>query len=204
MSETTGVPNHHAHYGSFSGISGLLAASSMVLGRRGDGEVAARLAGLGREDVVVDIGCGPGVAVRYAARRAAAVTGVDPAPVMLRVARLLTRPRRNLRYIAGVAEALPLPDDSATVAWALATVHHWPDLDTALMEVQRVLKPGGRFVAIEKHTVAGAQGLASHGWTDAQAEAFAECCRASGFADARVDHDTTGGRSTVSVTAGAP
>jgi ubiquinone/menaquinone biosynthesis C-methylase UbiE len=203
MSEHDLAPNHHAHYGTFSGLSGLAAALSMV-GRTDDARVAARLGDLHSDDVVVDIGCGPGTAVRHAARVGATVTGVDPAPVMLRVARLLTRPRRNIRYVEGVAEALPIPDHSANVVWSIATVHHWTDLDRALEEIRRVLAPRGRYVAIERLTVAGARGHAGHGWTDAQAAAFADRCREHGFANVRVDHHSTARRSTVSVTATAP
>ena len=44
-----------------------------------------------------------------------------------------------------------------------------------------MLRPGGRFLALERHTVAGATGVTSHGWTDDQADAFADCCRDAGF-----------------------
>jgi SAM-dependent methyltransferase len=66
-------------------------------------------------------------------------------------------------------------------------VHHWHDLEAGLAEVRRVLAPGGRFVALERRTEVGADGLASHGWTDAQAAAFAEACRAAGFVDVRLE-----------------
>jgi ubiquinone/menaquinone biosynthesis C-methylase UbiE len=204
MSETHLVPNHHAHYGGFAGISGLVAALSMVRGRDGDARSAAQLSALVPDDVLLDIGCGPGGSVRHAARVGATVTGVDPAPVMLRTARVLTRPRRNVRFVKGVAESLPVADGAATVVWAIATVHHWPDLDTALDEVRRALAPGGRFVAIERQTISGAHGLASHGWTDEQAAAFADLCREHGFDNPRVDHNTSGRRNTVSVTATRP
>jgi SAM-dependent methyltransferase len=72
------------------------------------------------------------------------------------------------------------------VAWTLASVHHWPDLEGGLAEVHRVLAPGGRFLAMERCTVPGAQGLASHGWTDHQAELFASMLGDAGFSD--VDH----------------
>lgn len=201
MIEETSVPNHHADHAGFSGPSGVVAALSMIAGRDGDARLAARLSGLGPDDAVVDIGCGPGVAARHAARLGAGVTGVDPAPVMVRVARLLTRPSVGVRYVAGAAEALPLPDDSASVVWSIATVHHWTDIDAGLGEVRRVLRDGGRFVAIERRTRPGARGLAGHGWTDAQAEAFAERCLEHGFGDVRVERNTNGRRSAVCVIA---
>ncbi len=199
-SRNLSVPNHHAHYPHFIGFGGLLAAASMVLGRQSDARLAAQRSGLHPGDTVVDIGCGPGAAARHAARLGARVTGVDPARVMLRVARLLTR-SRSVRYLAGSAEQLPLPDGATSVVWTIASVHHWSEVDAGLSEARRVLAPGGRFVAIEKQTQPGARGHASHGWTDEQAEAFAERCRAHGFTDVAVGQHSTGRRQTVSVTA---
>jgi ubiquinone/menaquinone biosynthesis C-methylase UbiE len=197
------VPNHHANYRGFAGITGLLAAASMAVGREGDARHAEQLSHLQPGDSVVDVGCGPGTAVRRAARLGATVIGVDPAPVMLRVARILTSPSTAARYAAGTAEALPLADKSVSVLWTIASVHHWADLDAALVEARRVLNPGGRLVAIERHTREGARGHASHGWTDEQATAFADLCQQHGFIDSQVHHHS-GGRKTLSVTAHSP
>jgi ubiquinone/menaquinone biosynthesis C-methylase UbiE len=124
---------------------------------------------------------------------------------MLRVARALTRVSRRdpstVRYHEGTAEALPLPDGSASVAWSLATVHHWHDLDTGLEETRRVLRPSGRFLAIERQVEPGATGHASHGWTEEQAHLFAQRCRATGFTDISIDHHQPGRRSVLSVLA---
>ena len=106
--------------------------------------------------------------------------------------------------LQGTAEELPLPDDSATVLWSIATVHHWSDLDRALTEVGRVLESDGRFVAIERRCLPGAKGLASHGWTDDQADTFAELCRTSGFADVHVERHTAGRRTVLAVVARDP
>jgi ubiquinone/menaquinone biosynthesis C-methylase UbiE len=189
-------PNHHADHPSFSGVGGLVAALGFNFGRGADAELAVRLAGVGDGDDVVDIGCGPGVAVRRAgAAGATSVIGVDPAAVMLRVARLTPRAparhRATLRYLRGAAESLPLADGVASVAWSLATVHHWRDLAVGLAEVRRVLRPGGRFLALERLTVAGATGVASHGWTEDQANAFADCCRDAGFTAVTVQEHRT-------------
>jgi ubiquinone/menaquinone biosynthesis C-methylase UbiE len=199
-------PNHHADHPGFAGIGGLLAAACFTVGRGGDADLAIQLTGLGPDDALVDIGCGPGVAVRRAAARgASSVVGIDPAAVMLRVGRAVGRVSRRrqpaVRYLEGTAEAMPLVDGSATVAWSLATVHHWRDIDAGLAEVRRVLRPAGRFLAIERHTAPGATGLASHGWTEEQAHEFARRCRTAGFVEISVDRHQHGRRRVLSVTA---
>lgn len=97
-------------------------------------------------------------------------------------ARLLDR-RGRVTWKTGYAEHLPLPDGAADVVWVLSTIHHVPDVERALAEARRVLRLGGRFVAIERKTVPGATGLASHGWLPEQAEALADLVRAGGFVD---------------------
>ena len=85
---------------------GVVAALSMITGRAEDAQVAIQLSGLGPGDAVVDIGCGPGAAVRQAVRAGARAIGVDPAPIMLRTARLLTR--RGVSYRKGSSLLLTL------------------------------------------------------------------------------------------------
>ncbi len=186
MTNTNVAPNHHAHHAPFAGVSGVVAALSMITGREASAQLAIELSGLAAGETVLDIGCGPGAAARRAARLGATVIGVDPAAVMLRFARALTR-GRAVSYRPGSAEQLPVRNGEADVAWSIATVHHWRDVDDGLEEVRRALAPGGRFVAIERRTQPGARGLASHGWTRDQAEALAERCTAHGFVDVRVE-----------------
>lgn len=178
--------NHHADHPGFAGIAGVLCGLVfLVMGRR-KARLAADVAQISPTDHVVDIGCGPGTAARMAAHRGATVTGVDPAPTMLRLARLVTPRRAPITWSQGTAEHLPVPDGSATVVWALATVHHWQDVDKAVAEAHRALVPGGRLIAIERRSPADATGLASHGWTDEQAELFAALCRRTGLDDVSV------------------
>ena len=165
----------------------------MSKGRAAAANLAIALTNLRPGDRVVDIGCGPGVAARLGAERGAIVTGVDPATVMLRVARRADR-AKAVTWQQGGAEALPLPDRSQDIAWALSTVHHWPDLEGGLREVGRVLRPAGASCPANGGVKPDATGLASHGWTPEQAERFAELCRSAGFRDVEVSsHDTTRG-----------
>ncbi len=183
----TVVPNHHADHPGFAGPSGALYALLFALGGRRKARAVAGWADVGPGDHVVDVGCGSGPAVRAALGRGATADGVDPSTAMLAVARRLTRPGRPVAWRVGAAEALPVADGTATVVWSVATVHHWRDVAAGLAEARRVLGPGGRLLAVERRIARGAEGLASHGWTDAQAEVFATAAREAGFADVAVE-----------------
>ena len=204
MSDPTSTPlppNHHRDYPGFAGVSGAIAGLTMVPGAGRVARLAINLTAVSDHDHVVDVGCGPGSAARAAARHGAAVTGVDPAPVMLKLARWLTPRAASITWSEGAAEALPVADHSATVLWSLKTVHHWSDLDAGLSEAHRVLVRGGQLLAIERHTKPGARGLASHGWTDTQAGDFADRCRAGGFTNSRVQAHSIGSKHLLTVQA---
>lgn len=102
---------------------------------------------------VVDVAGGTGDIARAVLTAGAdAVTVVDLTPAMLAEGRARSVDAGSLAgidWVAGNAEALPLPDrafDAYTVAFGLRNVTH---LDRALAEAKRVLKPGGRFLALE-------------------------------------------------------
>ncbi|MEZ0341500.1 class I SAM-dependent methyltransferase [Mycobacterium sp. pV006] len=192
--------NHHGDHPGFSGLTGTLCALIFLLTGRRSARLAADLTGVTADDRVLDIGCGPGVAVREAVRRGAHATGVDPSTSMLTIGRAVFG-RAGINLVEGGAEALPVPDFSATVVWALATVHHWPDVESGLAEAHRVLPPGGRLLAVERKSPAGATGYKSHGWTDAQATAFADLCHAAGFSGVTVGSERMGRRDVWAVTA---
>lgn len=195
-------PNHHADHPGFSGLRGLVAAVMFLFGRDDAARLAIELAALTHGDRLVDVGCGPGVAVRRARALGAEAIGTDPAPVMLRVARLRWRRDPGLDWRIGTAERLPVDDGWADVVWSLSTVHHWADLDLGLDEARRVLAPGGRLVALERRIRdPHAAGVAGHGWTVEQAESFAGCCRRHGFGDVAVATHPGDPTATVSVVA---
>jgi len=106
-----------------------------------------RLAGPLRGQKVLDVGCGDGVLTMAAAELGADVTGIDPDPRMLDAAR-----RRSVgttlgvRFAEGGAERLPYPDSTFDTVLAVTVLCLIPDADTAVREIARVLKPGGRLV----------------------------------------------------------
>ncbi len=188
MGDSENVVNHHAAHPGFSGLTGTLYGVIFLLAGRRNARRANEIAGVGAEDHVVDIGCGPGNAARLAARRGAQVTAVDPSRAMLRVARAVGR-GPGIVWSEGSAETVSVPDGTATVVWSLATVHHWRDVTGGLSEVRRVLAPGGRLLVIERQCPPDATGFASHGWTAQQAELFAGQCRRAGLRDVTVQAD---------------
>ena len=160
---------------------------SLVFGR---GKTANRVADLARltpADRVVDIGCGPGTAVRVASRRCEWATGVDPDPVLLRLGRWLASllRRRNVSFVEGGAESLPLPDAGATVVWALSSVHHWSDRAAGLAEARRVLAPGGRIFLVERLTEPGARGHQRYGLTEVELDELEGDAIRAGFTAVR-------------------
>jgi SAM-dependent methyltransferase len=92
--------------------------------------------------VVVDLAAGTGKLTRLLVPTGASVIAVEPVAAM-REQLSLAVPGVDVR--AGTAESIPLPDatvDVVTVGQAL----HWFDLDVAIPEVGRVLRPGGCLV----------------------------------------------------------
>ena len=121
--------SHHAERHHEHSAFHIVFAIALVLDRGSTARLVTGLAELTGDDRVVDVGCGPGAAVRMAARRCATATGVDPSPVMVRLGRWINAARgaRNVSLVEGSAEHNPLPDGSASVIWALRSVHHWSD-----------------------------------------------------------------------------
>jgi SAM-dependent methyltransferase len=93
---------------------------------------------------VLEVGCGWGeLAERLVRATRAAVVAVDISPRMVELAR-----SRGVDARVGDVQALEFGDgefDCAVAAWML---YHVPDLDRGVAELTRVLRPGGRLVAV--------------------------------------------------------
>ena len=179
--------HHHDHGGVSGKLFEWVMVVSMLVGRGAAARMVADLAELGPGDQIVDVGCGPGAAVREAAKRGAEAVGIDPNVAMLKLGRWITSLRRTkgVRFAEGSAESLPVSDASVTVVWALSSVHHWRDRSVGLAEARRILRPGGRLFLVERSLVAGARVHAGHGMTAEQVEELAKGVSAVGFVDVR-------------------
>ena len=96
--------------------------------------------------VGVDLGSGVG---RFTPALAEAfggpVYGVEPAARMRAVAEAEAA-HPQVRYLAGEAAGIPLPDGAADFLLMFLSFHHFPDQPAAVAEIARVTKPGGRVV----------------------------------------------------------
>jgi ubiquinone/menaquinone biosynthesis C-methylase UbiE len=112
--------------------------------------LTVQLAELTPGDRVLDIGCGPGAAVRTAAALVEEAVGADPSDRMLRPARRRSRGLPNVRYVQTPAHHLPFEDEWFTAVWTIHSMHHWDDEEAGISEARRVLAAGGRFLVVER------------------------------------------------------
>ena len=105
---------------------------------------------IGSGQRVLDIGCGSGVIARDVARRVqpnGRVVGIDSSPALIAAARELTTATdgaTSITFREGDCRALPLADDSFDVVIAATVLTHVPDGHRAILEMARVVRPGGR------------------------------------------------------------
>ncbi len=119
-------------------------------------ELAARARGR-----VLEIGIGSGLNLPlYDPARVEAVLGIDPSHLLLTLARRQAEGRSfPVWLVQAGAERLPLRDasmDTVLSSWTLCSI---PDIGTALAEIARVLRPGGRFLFLE-HGLSADPGVA--------------------------------------------
>jgi len=138
------------------------------------------IADLDASHVVLDIGCGPGAAVRAAAAATTRAVGIDRSEAMIGIARRRSKRLDNVEFTVGGAEQLPFPDASFDRVWTIHSFHHWEDQRLGILESLRVLRPAGRLLIVESETK-GPHGLDRDGAVELAAE-----LRTLGFADADV------------------
>jgi ubiquinone/menaquinone biosynthesis C-methylase UbiE len=131
-------------------------AAVLTLGReRQLRERLAELARLAPGEAVLDVGCGTGtlaVAAKRSVGAAGRVTGVDASPEMIELAsRKAAREGVDIAFRAAAAERLPFADATFDAVLATLMLHHLPGpvRRECVQEARRVLKPGGRLLAVD-------------------------------------------------------
>jgi len=104
----------------------------------------------GLEGEVVEIGFGSGLNIPFYPERVSRVAAVEPADIGWKLAeKRLAATQVPVERSGLDGQSLPFPDDSfdsALSTWTMCTI---PNIDAALAEVRRVLKPGGHLHFIE-------------------------------------------------------
>ncbi|MGH3371945.1 MAG: class I SAM-dependent methyltransferase [Nocardioidaceae bacterium] len=139
---------------------------------------------------VLDIGCGTGFHLPRWGRHARSVTGVEPNPALVAVARRRTSRLAHVRVLDGTAQRLPVPDASVDVAHARWAYFFGPGCEPGLRELSRVVRRGGAAFVIDNGATRSTFGgwfrrslpdldpkvverfWSSHGWTRQPLDVF--------------------------------
>lgn len=95
---------------------------------------------------ILDVGCATGAAVRDMASDGVIAVGVDRSPAMIMHALHRSRSLSGARFLVTDAEHLPFRSSAFTAVLCTSVLHYVHRVETALAEIHRVLRPGGRTV----------------------------------------------------------
>ncbi|MGW7682461.1 class I SAM-dependent methyltransferase [Kribbella sp. NPDC054772] len=104
-----------------------------------------RLAGDVAGEAILDAGCGSDPLMDALRGKGAIVSGFDLSPAMVELARERLGQEADLK-VADLGAPLPYPDDAFDRVVASLSLHYIEDWASALAELRRVLKPGGRLI----------------------------------------------------------
>jgi ubiquinone/menaquinone biosynthesis C-methylase UbiE len=104
----------------------------------------------GAEGRVLEIGVGSGVNLPLYSGALKEVVGIEPSPALRSMAeRAAEQAEPSVRLLDASAESIPLDDrsvDTVVMTWTLCSI---TDVEHALAEMRRVLRPGGRLLFVE-------------------------------------------------------
>ncbi len=111
----------------------------------------------------LDVGAGRGIASYALAKEGLHVIALEPDPSDLvgaaAIRELAEESGLPIAVVEEFSERLPFADASFDLVFARAVLHHTRDLETACREFFRVLKPGGRLIAIREHVISRPEDL---------------------------------------------
>jgi SAM-dependent methyltransferase len=126
---------------------------------------AFELLDLARESWYLDVGCGNGYTVRWAAEAAPDgwAVGIDLSPAMVARARAASKALPNVEFQVATFPDTALPHGCFDAVLSMEVVYYLPDLEDALREIARLLVPGGRFACVVDYYE---ENVASHRWPE--------------------------------------
>jgi 2-polyprenyl-3-methyl-5-hydroxy-6-metoxy-1,4-benzoquinol methylase len=99
---------------------------------------------------ILDAGCGPGTYGIMLAQEGNEVVGIEISLDAVHVANKRAEEKGvNFSAHVGDLEKLPFKDNSFDICFCGWVLHHFPDIDAAVAELVRVLKPGGKMALVE-------------------------------------------------------
>ena len=110
-----------------------------------------KLSDPGKEDVILDVACGPGIIACEYAKLVSHVTGIDITPSLIERAKSVQKEQGldNIEWKVGDVSNLPFNDESFSIVMTRASFHHIVDRKRVLEEMIRVCKIGGKVLIVE-------------------------------------------------------
>lgn len=129
---------------------------------RDDGQIYRLMietAGIGPDDIVLDVACGPGLVACEVAKVARHVTGVDLTRAMIEQAEARQRAfgLTNLSWYVGDAQPLAFPDAAFSRVITRYSFHHFSQPAAVFAEMVRVCRSGGRVTVCDVFTTSPEQ-----------------------------------------------
>jgi len=103
----------------------------------------------GKDDAVLDVGCGPGTWSKIIAKHAKKVVGIDVSPSMIETAK---KNCKNCIFKVAPGENIPYKDAAFTKILSVRAIEYSPNKIGMLKEFNRVLKQDGKVVIVTKST----------------------------------------------------
>ncbi|MCP4417292.1 MAG: methyltransferase domain-containing protein [Chloroflexi bacterium] len=152
-------------------------------------DAAIRLARLTPDAIVADVGTGTGFVIQGLAPHVAKVYGFDESPEMLEVARHNLAASDNVDLRQAQGSTLPLPNGSLDAVFGNMYLHHDPDPPAAIVELVRVLRPGGRLILtdLDAHDQEWMLEAMADRWLGFERDAIGDWFTAAGLEDVVVD-----------------
>ncbi|MBB54795.1 MAG: hypothetical protein CMF67_10530 [Magnetovibrio sp.] len=121
-------------------------AARRAIVKRAMRPIIAERGGLG---TVIDIGCGIGAQAKYLEGDFDNYIGVDYSHELIEIGRRTFADRSDIRFVEANVKNLPFAEEMADVILIVGALHHMTDLETVMLSLTRIAKPGANFVAIE-------------------------------------------------------